>query len=67
MSYVLVSLRGDFFAERENIKNLMLNAVAAVFSLMALISYLMLSIVTDGSKRKSRLKFNDQVLLCSSL
>ena len=53
-------LTNFIFADTENIKDFVTTVVVAVFVLMVFISYLMLSIVTEGSRNKSTLVFQDQ-------
>ena len=63
-SFVVVTyfiLREEFFINRNNIRKFIISAVISVFILMALMSYLMLSIITEGSNNKPQLVFQDQV------
>ena len=63
-SFVVVTyfiLRVEFFIDRNNIRKFIIIAVISVFILMALMSYLMLSIITEGSNNKPQLVFQDQV------
>ena len=54
-------LSEEFFMDKDSLRKFIISAVVSVFILMALMSYLMLSIVTEGSNDKPRLVFLDQV------
>ena len=54
-------LSEEFFIDKDSLRKFIISAVVSVFILMALMSYLMLSIVTQGSNDKPRLVFLDQV------
>ena len=63
-SFVVVTyfiLRQEFFMNRDNIRKFIISAVISVFILMAQMSYLLLSIITERSNNKPQLVFQDQV------
>ena len=66
-AFVIVThfiLSEDLFKEYDNLGKFIISALLSVSILMALMSYLMLSIITEGSANKPRLVFLDQVSTC---
>ena len=52
----------EFGGDRANLREFVLPAITSVFVWMATISYLLLAIVMDRTKKQSRLVFKDQDL-----